>query len=217
MKLTRLSGLLAVALTVSLTTIAYAAGYFPGFPIVGGAAYCEGVSNYSTSVTTPGTLPTPNNCNTTVPAGPTTLTGAELIPMDTGAPNGVSPQTVVLPATLIGNGYGGTTANSTTGAQTPAVKDGISTYIYSGAGAATFTTFTFPPNPMQNQKLCLVNAGTGIITLSSLVVGTTGQVFIGTTPTSLPVMTAVGTAGTVTLGSNCWLYNVSNTAWYRVL
>lgn len=200
------------------TTIAYAAGMFPGLPIVGGASYCQGTSVYSTSVTTPGTLATPNNCTVTVPAGPATLTGAETIPMDTLAPNGVSPQTVALPSSLIAGGFGGTTVATTTGTTAAVVvADAISTYIYAGAGTATYTSFKLPPNPIQNQKLCLVDAGTGVLTLTAVVVGTTGQLIVGTAPTSIPVQTAVGTAGTVTLGTNCWLYNVSNTTWYRVL
>lgn len=224
MKLTRISGLLAVALTAG-STIAFAAGMFPGLPIVGGAAYCQGYSNYSTSVTIPGTLPTPNNCNTTVPAGPSTLTGLETIPMDTLAPNGVAPQTVALPSTLIGNGFGGTTVATTTGTTAAVLAaDAISNYIYAGTSTATYTSFKLPPNPMSNQTFCLTNAGTGVLTLTAVAAaansfGNTPTV-TGTTPTSLPVATAVGTAGTVTLSKNCWLYvaGASNTGvWYRTL
>jgi hypothetical protein len=56
-----------------------------------------------------------------------------------------------------------------------------------------------------------------IITIGSVVVGTAGQLIVGVTPTSIPVTTAVGTASTVTLSSNCWLYQTVNTTWYRVL
>lgn len=219
------SAAIAVAALTVASTVAFAAGYFPGFPVVGQAAYCQGVSNYSVSVTVPGTLPTPNACNTTVPVGPTTLTGTELLPMDTEYANGVVPQTVMLPASLLGNGYGGTTVSSTTGTTALVqVADGISNFIYSGAGAATYTSFKLPPNPMNNQMLCLSDAGTGILTLTAVAAGVNSfgntPTITGTTPTSLPVMTAAGTAGTVTLGKNCWLYQAgaSNTGvWYRVL
>lgn len=216
-------GLCALLVTGSL---AQAAGSFSTLPIVGGASYCattvSGTGALS-GITGQGQGTTGSICAQTVPAGPSALTGNEVIPADlftpgtTQAITGASPATADIPIVAFGNGYGGTVINTTTGAQTPVVANGISTYIYAGAGAATFTTFTFPPNPMQNQKLCLVDAGTGIVTLSSLLVGTAGQVFAGVTPTSLPVQTAVGTAGTVTLGTNCWLYNVANTTWYRVL
>lgn len=224
MKLTRLSGLLAVALTAG-STIAFAAGMFPGLPIVGGAAYCQGVSNYSTSVTVPGTLPTPNNCNSPVSAGPTTLTGSELIPADTAYANGVTPQTVYLPVSLMANGYGGTTVATTTGTTAAVLAaDAISNYIYAGSSTATYTSFKLPPNPMNNQTFCLANAGGGVLTLSAVAASANSfsntPTVTGTTPTSLPVMTAVGTAGTVTLGKNCWLYQsaTGNTGtWYRVL
>ena len=95
--------------------------------------------------------------------------------------------------------------------------------IYAGAGTATYTSFKLPPNPMQNQRFCLVNAGSGILTLTAVAAGTNvygnTPTITGVTPTSIPVMTAVGTAGTVTLGSNCWLYQTAanNTGiWYRI-
>jgi len=192
--------LAAVAL-VAVAGIAFAAGNFGLWPILGGASYCGSTNN--------------SVCVQTVPAGPVAMTGLETIPADTNAAQGIQPQTVLVPIQSLGGGAN--TINSTTGAQTPVVANGVSNYIYTGAGAATFTTFTFPTTPVNNQKLCIVNASSGIITLSSLLVGTAGQLFVGVTPTSLPVMTAVGTAGTVTLGTNCWVYNVPTTTWYRTL
>ena len=193
------------AIAVLATVLAaQAAGLWFGFPIIGGASYCITTNN--------------GTCVQTAPAGPPALTGTELIPADTGFTNGVGPATAYIPSISLAGGYGGTTVNSTTGTgQNPVVANGISTYIYSGAGTATFATFTFPTAPIQNQKLCLVNAGTGVLTTTSIVVGTSGQNIVGTAVTSIPVATAVGTAGTVTLSANCWLYNVSNTTWYRVL
>jgi hypothetical protein len=224
--LKRLKGAAVGCAVLIVTSVAaYAAGYFPGFPIVGGAAYCDGYSVYSQSVTVPGTLPTPNQCNSTAPAGPTTLTGTELIPMDTAYANGAAPQTALLPANLLGGGYGGTTVFSTTGTTASVVvADGVSNFIYSGAGTATFTSFKLPPNPMNNQTLCLTDAGSGILTLSAVAASANSfgntPTITGVTPTSIPVMTAVGTAGTVTLGKNCWLYQAAagNTGvWYRTL
>jgi hypothetical protein len=140
------------------------------------------------------------------------------MPMDTGVANGGGAGTVLLPSQLLGTGYGGTTVATTTGTTAAvAVADGVSTYIYAGAGAATYTSFKLPPNPMQNQRLCLVDAGTGILTTTAIVVGTTGQTIVGTAVTSIPVQTAVGTAGTVTLSTNCWQYTVASKIWYRVL
>jgi hypothetical protein len=204
MKLARIG--FAVAALVAVSSPAFADGMFSKLPIVGGAAYC---ALYAGDGTT---------CVANVPAGPTTLTGNERIPADTKLPNGQSPQTVLLNSSLLANGYGGTTIATTTGTTAAVVTaDGISNYIYAGSSTATYTSFKLPPNPAQNQKFCLTNAGTGVLTLTAVAVGTSGQSIVGTAPTSLPVATAVGTAGTVTLSSNCWLYNVSNTSWYRVL
>lgn len=79
----------AVALTAGL---ALAGGAFNGFPIVG--------DNGTTTC-----LSTGNNgvCNQFSPAGPNGLTGEELIPADTGNINGINPQTVLIPTSLLGN------------------------------------------------------------------------------------------------------------------
>lgn len=82
-------GLLALAVA---STAVYAAGLFPGFPIVGGASYC---SSYS------GTGGAGQVCNVMVPAGPVAITGNELIPADTGLASGQQPQTVVIPTSMI--------------------------------------------------------------------------------------------------------------------
>lgn len=204
MKLSRLiAG--AVAL-LGVSTMAYAAGMFANLPIVGGAAYC---ALYAGDGTT---------CTGYVPAGPTALRGNEKIPADTGYTGGSSPQTVLIPATSLANGYGGTTIATTTGTTAAVVTaDGISNYIYAGAGTATYTSFKLPPNPIQNQKFCLVNAGSGILTTTALAVGTSGQSIVqGAAVTSIPVQVASGAQATVTNSKVCWIYNVSDTSWYRV-
>lgn len=204
MKLSRLiAG--AVAL-LGVSTVAFAAGMFNNLPIVGGAAYC---ALYAGDGTT---------CVGNVPAGPTALSGNERIPADTGYTGGSSPQTVLIPSTSLANGYGGTTIATTTGTTDAVVTaDGISTYIYAGAGTATYTSFKLPPNPIQNQKFCLVNAGSGILTTTALAVGTSGQSIVqGAAVTSIPVQVASGAQATVTNAKVCWIYNVSNTSWYRV-
>jgi len=235
MKVTRFSGLLAVALTVG-SVAAYAAGNYSIYPIVGGASFCastvSGAGGFTAQGNTNNVNPTGQGqatsgslCAQTVPAGPPALTGTELIPMDTGLAGSAPPQTVVIPSTLLANGYGGTTVFSTTGTTALVqASDGISNLIYSGAGTATFTSFKLPPNPITNQTFCLSDAGSGILTLSAVAAGTNSfgntPTITGVTPTSIPVMTAVGTAGTATLGKNCWLYQAgaSNTGvWYRTL
>jgi hypothetical protein len=202
-------GLSLVAL-VAVASIAVAGGAFFGYPIVGGASYCASTNN--------------GNCVSTIAAGPTALTGNETIPMDTLLPQGIQPQTVSLPSSLLAGGIGGTTVSTTTGTTALVqMADLTSTYIYAGAGTATFTSFKLPSNPANNAKACLANAGSGILTLTAVAAGTNNAgntpTITGVAPTSLPVATAVGTAGTVTLSSNCWLYQsaANNTGvWYRV-
>lgn len=215
------------ALAIASTAL-YAAGNYSMYPVVGGAAICAGTVTGAGGFggnTGQGQATTGSICPLSVPAGPPALTGSELIPMDTGLAGGAPPQTVVIPSILLANGYGGTTVATTTGT-TAAVQasDGISNYIYAGAGVATYTSFKLPPNPITNQTFCLSDAGSGVLTLTAVAAGVNSfgntPTITGTAPTSLPVMTAVGTAGTVTLGKNCWLYvaGASNTGvWYRTL
>lgn len=227
------SAAIAVAALV-MSTAVFAAGLYSTFPIITGASYCASTVSGTGSlsgVTGTGQGTTGSICGQTVPAGPTTLTGTEVIPMDLYTPGatppslGGQPSTAVLPAVLLGNGFGGTTVATTTGTTAAVVvADAVSNYIYAGAGAATYTSFKLPPNPISNQTLCLSDAGTGILTLTAVAASANSfgntPTITGTAPTSIPVATAVGTAGTVTLSKNCWLYvaGASNTGvWYRVL
>lgn len=212
MKLSNLRlAILSAVGAVALAGVAFAGGAFQGYPLVGGSGSSNCLSAGNNGV-----------CNQYQPAGPSVLTGNETFPADTNATN--LPATVVVPTSLFAGGYGNATVFSTTGTTAAVVVgDGIGTYVYTGAGTATFTSFKLPANPIQNQKVCLVNAGSGVLTLTAVAASANSfsntPTVVGVTPTSIPVMTAVGTAGTVTLGSNCWLYQTAanNTGvWYRV-
>jgi hypothetical protein len=230
MKLKYLAALGVVA--VVAVPAAYGMGLFQTLPIIGGASYCassnvSGAAQGTVTGTGGGTASAGQTtgtviCGQTVPAGPTALTGTEVVPVDLYTPGTAQiaggPATAVLPVTALGNGYGGTTVLATTGTTAlVAASNGISNLVYAGSGTATYTTLNLPPNPFQNEQFCVRNAGSGILSIGTLAVGTTGQSIVGVTPTSIPVATAVGTAGTVTLSANCWIYNVANTTWYRVL
>ena len=90
-------GLGAVGALALSSVAAVAAGLFPGFPIVGNSGYCASFVN--------------GVCVQTIPAGPSGLSGSELMPADTGLPNGQNPQTVLVPTSLLSGGtnllYGG--------------------------------------------------------------------------------------------------------------
>lgn len=178
---------------------------FPAYPTVGVPADTECLQYGNGGV-----------CNQYRPAGPSAITGNETIPADTNLTGGQNPQTVRIDINSLG--VGATTVNTTTGTgQNPVVTNGVSNYIYAGAGTATFATFTLPSTPTNGQRLCIYNAGSGILTLTSVVVGTVGQVFVqGAAPTSIPVQVASGAQATVTNAGVCWQYQTSNTTWYRI-
>jgi hypothetical protein len=97
----RLLAAVGASIAVIGIPLAYAAGLFPGLPIVGGSAYCTGFSSFQQTPTTPGVTQSPTQCNSTAPAGPVGLTGSELIPADTGLAGGAAPQTVLIPSALL--------------------------------------------------------------------------------------------------------------------
>src|SRR5882672_209565 len=223
------TALAAVLLAGVAVPFAWGAGVFQTYPIIGGAAYCAsgnvsgaaqgGITGQGAPIPGAGVTTGTSICGQTVPAGPPALTGTEVFPVDLYTPGtnitAGGPATADLPVTAIGNGYGGTTVITTNAAVV--LANGISNLISNQTTATITTGITLPPNPMQNQELCISNAGTGVLTLTAVTVGTAGQSIVGTAVTSIPVATAVGTAGTVTLSSVCWLYNVANTTWYRTL
>lgn len=209
--------LLSAALLISAAGVALAAGAFQGFPGVGVTANTNCLSTGNNGV-----------CNQFQPAGPTYLQGTETFPADSNYVNpqgaATQPYTITIPTSLFGLGYGNAFVSTTAGT-TAAVQatDGTGAFIYAGTGVATYTSFKLPPNPMTNQKFCLTNAGTGVLTLTAIAAGvnTFGNTptLTGTSPTTIPVQVASGAAGTYVNGSNCWIYvaGASNTGiWYRV-
>ena len=153
------------------------------------ARYCSGYSGYPTTATTPGVLPTPNNCNSTVPAGPA-LTGNEYYPADTAVPGAVTqtaPSTILVPGSaiagstwmngrnLLGNGaLNGTQVNGTatvTGATTSAPTSAaliadrwvLDTNVGSGAGTSAIVTST-PTPPAGFLNVATVYRASGALT-----------------------------------------------------
>lgn len=97
MKLLRRLAAGCAALVVA-SVYAYSAGYFPGFPIVGGSAYC---TSFLMNPITGAATTTCNGPQTL--AGPSTLTGTELIPANTELTQGQNPATVSIPSALLGS------------------------------------------------------------------------------------------------------------------
>lgn len=130
MKSIRYLAIGAAALLAS-SLVAVAAGLFPGFPIVGGAAYCN---TYSTG--TSGQF-----CTNNTPAGPANLAGTAMIPADTGLSQGQTPQTVLIPAGLTG---ATSVANAPLTGATIAVPKNTAKLMLKPAGTIATLTVTLP-------------------------------------------------------------------------
>ena len=94
--------------------IAFAAGNYSMYPIVGQPSFCaatvSGAGGFNAQgnvggggVTGQGQASSGSLCAQTVPAGPSALTGTELIPADTQIGSGTNPQSVTIPTSLLGN------------------------------------------------------------------------------------------------------------------
>jgi hypothetical protein len=94
--------------------IAFAAGNYSMYPIVGANSFCaatvSGAGGFNADgnvggggVTGQGQASSGSLCAQTVPAGPSGLTGNELIPADTQIGSGTNPQSVTIPSSLLGN------------------------------------------------------------------------------------------------------------------
>lgn len=169
-------------------------GFWPNWPIVGGAAYC---SSYTNAV-----------CTNTVPAGPTAVTGNENIPGNTNLTGGRNPQNVLLSMRSLGVGP----------TDYEAITAGAVSYSYTFDNLTRRVTFTSsvtisdervtaPPSPMDGQLVDVCSVRT--ITAFQFIANT-GQSLAATTPTVL-------TASTTVPQCYSWQYRSSNTTWYRVM
>lgn len=194
------SAAVALAALAIASSVVFAAGLFPGFPIVGGASYC---SSQSTSGV-PGTTAV---CNATVPAGPTALTGTELIPADTGLASGQQPQTVSLTPAVLGAGPHQYAAPLTGASLT--VTAAQRRLILEPAGTIAALTVVMPAATglVSNQLFGICT--TQIVTSLTVTAGSGTTVL--NAPSALLVPVATG-------GASCveWVYRLTNTSWYRV-
>lgn len=210
MKLKIKLGLAAVGAALVLAPAAYASGIFQGYPILSTAAFCDSTNSGSPSNTVPGTLPSGSVCTNTVPAGPTSLTGNELVAADTGLPNGGTPQTIRVPTAALGGGSIGVVTTSASVVMAQGQR-----YLISNQGVQTIALVNLPPNPVDNQVASIVNSGSGALTLTSIAVGATpsGTTIVqGAAPTTL----AVETAATSTQSAVDYVYQASSNKWFRI-
>lgn len=208
-----LKGLLAVGVLAASTAAVFAAGNYSTYPIVGGASFCASVvgsSNAQAGNTGQGAGAPGSNgtyCAQTVPAGPPALTGAEVIPLDTGLANGASPQSAVMPITNLHAGYYAVVTTGTTFT----VPANVSNVVLNLA--ATTMAVTMPAAPYDNEVVTISNASSVVSTFST--VANTGQTFVqGAAPTNLAAQAANTTA--TAQSEVAYLYKASTAVWYRV-
>ncbi len=168
---------------------AIAAGMFAGLPIVGGAAYCSSTVNAV--------------CTNTVAAGPTIVTGNELIPADTQLTQGQNPQTVYLSMASI-NALPYQFETPLTGASIT-VANTTGSLVLAPAGTIATLTVTMPSAPMDGQRLNISSSNT--VTALTLTPGA-GQT-ISNTPTAITISTTAAYGYT-------FIYRAANTNWYRL-
>jgi hypothetical protein len=205
-------GLAAILAASVAIPAAYAAGYFPDFPILGSASFCASTNSQSTSATVPGTLPSNSNCTNTVPAGPTSVTGSETVLAQTNVANGAGPANINIPVGALGAGsIGVVTSNASV------VMAAGQRYLISNQSTATIALVNLPPNPVDNQVASIVNAGSGVLTLTSVAVGASpsGTTIVGgAAPATLGVQT--NNSAAAVLSAVDYVYRAADNKWYRV-
>lgn len=203
--------LAAVALAISalvVAPLAFGAGYFPGFPIVGQAAYCTSISGVGNTAGTgqpsitgtpgqfgqgfPNQVGTANNgnfssvCNVQAPAGPANVPSTALIPMDTELAQGQQPQTVLLPAVLTGSVA--LDVAPLTGASIT-VPGGVSQLVIDPAGTIAALTIVLPASTLLYDGQEFKASSTQTITALTVTAGS-GTTIVSTAVTTLGATTA---------------------------
>lgn len=195
MKLSRSFGLgLAALVAVTLgSAAAFAGGQFQNLPVVGGASFCALFAGDGVT------------CVENVPAGPSALTGNELVPADTGLPNGNQSQTVRVPMVAIGAGAS-IFATPVTGA-TIAATAKTSNIVVNPAGTIAALTVTLPAASTLTEGQVLRVGSSQAITAITFTGGTGTSVVAG--------VPAVVTGG----GGVALIYHASNATngtWFRL-
>lgn len=183
--------ILGIIAALALTFGAYAAGMFQGFPIVGRGSYCNSSVN--------------GVCNQTIPAGPSVLTGNELIPADTGLPQGQSPQTVLVSMASLGALPYQYEAPLTGASITVASTTGK--LILGPAGTIATLTVVFPAASTLADGQTLEVGTSNTVTALTITPGS------GTTVSNTPTALTVST--TASYGYK-FIYRTANTNWYRL-
>ncbi len=202
MKLKHL-GLAAAGLLFS-TVLAFAAGMWPDYPVVGSASYCAGTSNSATGTI----IGLVTGCPNTVPAGPTIVTGNEQIPADTHLAGGAAPQTVLVPMASLNAlpiQFVSVTA-AVNAAPAVSAANNSGGVCYNSTLTITSANITLPLAPIDGQQYVVCSN----FTITTLVVGAAaGATLSVTTPTVLTASTTVPQGYT-------FIYNAASTKWFKL-
>lgn len=179
-----------------VSSVTVTSGFWPNWPLIGGASYsCGQVNGVS-------------NC--TVPAGPTSVTGNETIPANTGLSGGQFPQNALLSMASLQAlpVQVQTVVIPTQTAAVPVSASDLSGGIfYNSTGTITSANITLPNNPINGQQY-MISANRTITTLT--VAPGQGELIGGNSnPTVL-------TASTTGPQGYKFFYNSANTTWYRL-
>ena len=188
--------------TIGLSTLAFAAGIWPDFPIVGGATYCAGASQSATG----SIIGLVTGCPNQVPAGPTIVTGNELIPADTHLAGGSAPQTVLIPMAALGAlpiQFVSVSSASPAGISAANNSGGV---CYNSTVTITAANITLPVSPIDGQQYSICSNFT--VTALSVAAGA-GSTLSVSTPTVLTASTTVNQGYT-------FIYNLASTKWFRL-
>ena len=195
MKLSHKS-IIAVGLLAAVSTVAYASGNWSTLPQVATPSFCASQTTFFAGQT----------CSQTVPAGPTALTGLELVPADTQITNEAPPQTVAIPMPLFDAGvYSYVSGQTAPLSGLLVIPNNINTYILDPTTTVTALSLTMPSTPLNGQKLHITSSHT-ITALG--VAGAAGQSVVSA-PTALTVSTT-GAFGYT------FIWAGTTPQWYRI-
>lgn len=183
---------ISLAALVAAAGLAFGAGQFTNFPIVGGASYCASTAN--------------GVCQVTVPAGPSVVTGLELVPADTQIAGGGPSQSVLLTMSKM-NALPYQYAAPLTGT-TVAVAPTTGSMVIDPAGTIAALTLTLPAATALTDGQQLAISSSQTVTALTITPGS------GTTVSNSP--TAITISTTATYGYK-FVYNATLAKWYRLL
>jgi len=207
------SAAIAVSALMLTSGVLYAAGNYSAYPIVGGASFClstVGVNGQAGNTGQGGGSAGSSGayCAQTVPAGPSIVTGNELIPADTGLAGGASPQTVVLTLASLNAlpiPVSTVTGSTFTVAANP-LAGGAFLHLGSGQGAVmTAVTVDLPAAPIDGQQF-RVSGDANVTTLTMTAVNSPANVTISNNPTTMTTTTTgpFGYAFRYSAALNAW-------------